>query len=107
MYAPARAAEGDAVSVLDHPAQPDAPRPHPVGVVHSETQRPVEFGGDRLVDLFTAAAGWLATFEAERGTPPDVLAVTTDLCEDGGTIYRLTLLCAESQFEGRDDVRAS
>jgi hypothetical protein len=86
----------------------DLPRPDPtpdstMGLIHSEPQRPIEFDGERLADLFTAAAEWLESFEEWRGGPPDVLAVTTEICEDGGPPYRLILLCADTQFEQRGE----
>jgi hypothetical protein len=91
-----------AIDRNDLPA--DLPRPGAgpdptVGLIHSESQRPIEFDGDRLADLFSAAADWLLKFEQWRGAAPDVLAVTTEICDDGGPTYRLILLCADTQFD--------
>jgi hypothetical protein len=87
--------------MTETPVVPAVPLPEgagtAVGLIHSEPQRAVEFAGDRLADLFRAGADWLTRFEHWRGAPVDVLAATTELCDDGPA-FRLILLCPESQF---------
>jgi hypothetical protein len=87
--------------MTESPVAPAVPLPDrdelAIGLIHSEPQRAVEFAGNRLADLFRAAADWLMRFEEWRGAPVDVLAATTELCEDGPA-FRLIMLCPESQF---------